>query len=691
MTEQPIDETTELKLARLHVEALVRDLEDSLAEARRLKEEAEEARNAATKAQKKSEEIAQFPLNSPDPLLKVDCDHAKLLFINPAAYNKYSDILRRGLDHPLLVDVLAVADEAYRLGRSMTREVQVGAITYQQVVAPYLLGNERTVTIYNYDITKLKDIEEHLRRERENAEAANRAKSDFLANMSHELRTPMNGVLGMASLLKGTALTSEQNELVETICNSGETLLMLLNDILDFSKIEAGQLTLEDVPFNLADLVCSTTRLLEPLAARKGIALETMIDRAAPMHVIGDPARIRQILTNLIGNAIKFTGQGAVSVALKCDGMVGSKAALRFQIDDTGIGIKPEHIKKIFNKFTQADETTTRRFGGTGLGLTICKLLTETMGGEIGVDSFVGVGSTFWFTLPLTIASDSQTAMMIAEDTPRPRNEDMPMFDFSAAKMIVIDDHPINLLFAKKLLQKFGCRSVDTVDNGNDALQMMAARRYDLVITDCQMPEMDGYAVSRIIREREQQSGRRTPIIAMTANAMVGDREKCIAAGMDDYVSKPINEPRLYEVIVRCLLPRGPQVTSSTPAVQRSAKLSEAVTASSVPVDMDHLNLLLGDDPVERKDIIAMFLKLSEESVQVMRACVQDGNQNLWKKTAHKLKGSAANFGAAALAILCKSAEEAAPQTAETKESLLHDIQGNLSALQQFLTSGAVE
>ena len=657
MTNANLNDSDTQGQAKFRNEALAYELERCLQEAQRLKKEAEEARNSARQAHKLADDVAQLAMQNPNPLIKVDCEKDSLLFVNPAAYNKYSDILIKGTKHPLLADIHVVAQDAYRIGRSVTREVIVGAIIYQQVVTPYLLAEERAVTVYNYDITKLKEIEENLRRERENAEAANRSKSDFLANMSHELRTPMNGVLGMASLLKDTLLDHEQTELVGTICNSGETLLLLLNDILDFSKIEAGQITLENIPFDIVELVQSTTRLLEPMALKKNVALSVSIGPDIPAYIVGDPARLRQIVTNLVGNAIKFTSQGSVRLSLLSDSIEDLKHALRINVDDTGIGILPEHLEKIFHKFTQADETTTRRFGGTGLGLTISKLLTEKMGGHVGVESTVNKGSRFWFVIPFARVNEEQTHELKVANQPAQSNDVLrPSTQLQSSRILVIDDHPINLLFAKKLLQKFGCAAVDTVDNGGDALRLLAAGRFDLVITDCQMPEMDGYEVSRAIRATEQVAKQRIPIIAMTANAMVGDREKCLAAGMDDYVSKPINEGRLLNVLVRWLKLTDPGSLQS-PTVAASSAMCPTVPQQ--PIDLTHLFHVLGDDPQERQEVIAMFLVLAEQALQIMLDSLHSQDTTLWSKTAHKLKGSAANFGAHELAEFCQTAEAA--------------------------------
>ncbi len=417
--------------------------------------------------------------------------------------------------------------------------------------------------------------------------------------------------------------------------------------------------------------------------------------------MLGDPARIRQIITNLVGNALKFTEKGHVKLDVSARKLPTGITEFLFRVDDTGIGINEKNLDKIFQKFTQADESTTRRFGGTGLGLTVCKLLVEAMGGTIGVESIFGKGSSFWFSIPLHIANSEQTERLIQENKSGESCNDDIKLDFSKCRIIVVDDHPVNLFFAKKLLTKFGFGTVDTAENGVDALKMIEKGRYDLIITDCQMPEMDGYEVSRTIRRHEKMSGKRIPIIAMTANAMVGDREKCLKAGMDDYISKPINSNRLMEVLVKFLSKT--KHLSALPAHVKPEEVHEADAAPSVPVmehgsepeheveprvppvDLTNLSLYVGDDAQERKMVFDMFTKGAEESLAVLAGNIVDGESIPWKKAAHKLKGSAANFGAAPLTQLCKTAEEQFESSADVKQALFLDLTHSYKEVAAFL------
>jgi len=676
---------------------------------------------------------------------------------------------------------------------------------------------------------ELRESEAALRLALEKAKESERLKTDFLASMSHEIRTPLNGVIGMTGLLIDTPLTPEQREYGETVRNSADTLLGLINDILDFSKIEAGRLSIEPIPFDLEVAAEEVVELLASKASEKNLNLVLRYAPDTPSRVIGDPGRVRQILTNLVANAVKFTDKGHVFVNIEIQRQDGGVGQFRFSVEDTGIGIGEETQQHIFERFTQADTSTTRKYGGTGLGLAICRELVHLMGGEISVRSQMGRGSTFWFMLPLSLDSAREpipapvvsdlmdVRVLIVDDNEVNRRVyhelitrwgmrngafasaaealsalreartqgdpfqmalvdlNMPEVDgemlgraikadprirdtvlllltssgqkgdskrmaeagFAAyltkpvrpsmlmdalatawagrdrrkeavlitrhslaereyaavretedsptvrARVLLVEDNVVNQKVARLILEKLGCR-VDVAANGKEAVDLAQAIPYDVIFMDCQMPEMDGYEATREIRHLGKD-GARVPIIAMTAHALRGDRERCLDAGMDDHVSKPVRRETVKEALQKWLAGRTP--ASAAPCPDRENGVDPEMAAN-----LHNIREEAGEDFVT--ELVADFLENTHASLDALREALKRGDRQKAAEIMHTMKGSTATLGAMRLARLCREVEEAMRNGAAGM-NLVTPLEDEFRALERsiatFRAAGAAE
>jgi PAS domain S-box-containing protein len=620
--------------------------------------------------------------DSPEGMVPENGENKGLVFVRDDDSSRYLDVMKRDGIVKGFEALLSRKDGSTYWASINAREVRddQSSFLYYEGTVEDITERRRSEEELRLTNLRLREATERANEMAQQAEYANRAKSEFLANMSHEIRTPMNGVIGMAGLLLDTELSADQRQWAEVVRKSGESLLSVINDILDFSKIEARKLEIEPLDFDLAAMVEDTVEMLMVKAQEKGLRVRCLFDPDVPPGVRGDSGRIHQVLLNLGYNAVKFTSKGEVSIHVFLASETELLAVVCFEVKDTGIGIPADKIPSLFSPFTQVDGSTTRRYGGTGLGLSISRQLAELMGGEVEVESEEGKGSAFRFTVPLEKTMPPVDRLKKPEPLIVAHRSGKQQ---GSGRILLVEDNAINGFVASSMLERLGYR-VDTAGNGLEALAALNSIPYTLILMDCQMPEMDGFEATKRIRAGEAGSAHRsTPIIALTARAMHGDREKCLESGMDDYLSKPIDIVTLSNTIARWL-PREGVVAEAVSKVRAADRRG---FREATILDVEELKeRFMGDEQIMRQ-AIGIFIDDAPPKLLALRDAINTEDLETAAIQAHSIKGSAAMVSARRIWDASLAMERACRSSGGSKELLTYmvRIEEEFEALKIFV------
>lgn len=676
----------------------VRNQVNQLTALKRKAEDASRAKNQFMRRMQESEIRQRTIMETMFGALITTDEEGNIEIFNPAAEQMFGYQAREIIGKTALMLIperkhmkysVALMDKMGNNGSTLRKDINITArrrdgseFPVSLAISNMVIDGRQKYTGMVMDITDRCEAEARILEAKEKAESSDRAKSEFLATMSHEIRTPMNGILGMSELLLESRLNSRQYKLASRIQQSGKLLLHLINDVLDLSRIEANRLQLDPEPFDIYELITETGLLFHEQATRKGLEMHCNIAPGMHNAWFGDINRMRQIINNLMANAIKFTHAGSVTLALEAIDLKDNDACLRFSVSDTGIGISQEAQAHIFDSFSQADGSTTRRYGGSGLGLTICRKLVQLMGGEIGVNSRPDTGSEFWFTLRLPRASNI------------PKDSGSPHVDWHTARplnasILLVEDNIINREVATYMLESMHCK-VTTAADGAEALSLLANDHFDLILMDCQMPVMDGLKATCEIRSIEAQHPKRhTPIVALTANAMSDAREKCLAAGMDDYLSKPLTVELLYNTLSSQLQRSrtGERPTDNVRVVQLApaASFSKPTGLTFNPAYLDEYIRPDSGEQLKLK-IIDLYLQTAPQHMRELLNAIQQGDARALSRTAHTFKSSSAQLGAEKLAALCDRLDLLGRSgSAQGTQALLEQVECEFSLVRKIL------